>query len=172
MQEARLARVCFHLAAKAGDLDVDGALAGLVHAEGGGDVLARQDLVGLAGQGDEQGGLAAGEADDTIGAGEFAALGIEEQRAKLDRAGAGLRDGRGGTAEQGADAQDEFAGFEWLAEVVVGAGFEAGDAVFRRAAGGEQEDRDVRCPAGAGTRSASGRFRRASSRRAPACRGA
>src|SRR5579859_5912214 len=133
MEEAGLPGVRFHLAAKAGDLDVDGALAGLVHAEGCGDFLPRQDFVRLAGEGDEQGSLAAGQADDTIGAGELAARGVHEQRAELDWAGGGFGCGGWGAAEQGADAEDKFAGLERLAEVVVGTGLEAGDTVFRAA---------------------------------------
>ena len=53
------------------------------------------------------------------------------------------RRGGGGAAEHGAEAEDEFVGLERFAEVVVGAGFEPGDAVFGRAAGGEQQDGEV-----------------------------
>ena len=95
MQKARLARVGLHLAAQAGHLDVDGAFAGLVHAERRRDVLARQDLVGLAGKGGEQGRLAAGQPDDAIGAAQLAALGVEAQSAELDRALQSLGTGAG-----------------------------------------------------------------------------
>ena len=88
VQEARLARIGLDLAAQPGDLDVDGALAGVVHAERGGDVLAREHLVGLAGERGQQGGLAAGQADRAVGAAQFAALGVE---GPAGRAAAGRR---------------------------------------------------------------------------------
>ena len=63
MQEARLARIGLDLAAQPGDLHIDRPLAGLVHAERRGDVLARQHLVRLARQHGQQRRLAAGQAD-------------------------------------------------------------------------------------------------------------
>src|ERR1700693_3624812 len=65
VQKAWLAWVGFDLAAQAHDLHVEGALAGIVHAERLGDVLAREDLVGLAGKRGQQRRLAAGQADRT-----------------------------------------------------------------------------------------------------------
>src|ERR1700749_29567 len=106
MEEAGLARVHLDLATQTSDLDVDGALAGLVHAKGIGDVLARQDLVGLAGQGGEQRGFAAGGAHAPSRAGEFATLGIEAEGAELARALRRFWRRRRGAAEQGSDAED------------------------------------------------------------------
>ena len=52
-------------------------------------------------------------------------------------------DGGGSAATQhGAEAEDEFVGLERFVEVVVGARFEAGDAIFGGAAGGEKKDGD------------------------------
>ena len=68
---------------------------------------------------------------------------VEFEGAEADGAGGLRRACRGAAAEHGAEAEDEFVGLEGLGEVIVGAGFEAGDAVLGGAAGGEQEDRHV-----------------------------
>jgi hypothetical protein len=60
VQETWLSRIDFDFAAEAGDLDVDGAFAGFVHFEGGGEVFAGEDFVGAGGQGGEEGGFTAG----------------------------------------------------------------------------------------------------------------
>ena len=77
-----------------------------------------------------------------LGAGEFGAGDVELERAEANR-GLGLDRRPGAAAEHRAQAQDEFVGLERLGEVVVGAGLEAGDAIFGRAPGGEQQDRHV-----------------------------
>ncbi|GAC1483177.1 MAG: hypothetical protein NVS2B11_08640 [Acetobacteraceae bacterium] len=77
MEEAGLALVGLDLTAKTGDLDVDGALAGLVHVENLDNFLAGEDLAGLAGEDLQEGGLAAGEVDGAVGAGELGAFEVE-----------------------------------------------------------------------------------------------
>src|ERR1700710_1213077 len=57
VEEAWLPRVGLDLAAQANDLDVDGAFAGIVHAEGLGDVFARQHLIRFARQRGQQCGF-------------------------------------------------------------------------------------------------------------------
>ena len=87
--------------------------------------------------------FAAGEVDGAVIVAERAAGGIEVERAETDGTvifrWCGWRD----APEQGAQAEQQDAGFEGLAEIVVGAGFEAFDLVLGGAAGGEQEDGDV-----------------------------
>ncbi len=50
---------------------------------------------------------------------------------------------RGGPAQDGADARDEFGGIEGLGQVIVGAHFEAADAVARVAFGRQHQDRNA-----------------------------
>ncbi len=72
---------------------------------------------------------------------------IEVERAEGGDAGGGLAVGADGlpdqlvAAEQGADAGDQLAHAEWFPEVVVGAQFQADDAVRFLATGGEHEHR-------------------------------
>ena len=143
MQEAGFARVGLDLAAEAGDLDVDGAFASFVHLEGFDDFLAREDLAGLAGESLEQCGFAAGEMDDAFGAAQLGAGHVEFEGAEADGTGGFRGGGRGTAAKHGAEAEDEFVGLEGLGEIIIRAGFEAGDAVFGGAAGGEKEDGHV-----------------------------
>ncbi len=58
-------------------------------------------------------------------------------------AGALDRHRRWRAPQQGADAQHQFARFEGFAQIVVRPGLEAGDAILRGAAGGQQQDRQV-----------------------------
>ena len=48
-----------------------------------------------------------------------------------------------GAAQDGADARQQLAQAEWLGDVIVGAEFEAGDAVDLVLAGGEHQDRRI-----------------------------
>uniref|UniRef100_E6QK61 Uncharacterized protein n=1 Tax=mine drainage metagenome TaxID=410659 RepID=E6QK61_9ZZZZ len=52
--------------------------------------------------------------------------------------------GSGAAAKDGADAGEQFARVEWLGKIVVGTDFKANNAVDVFAAGGEQEDADLR----------------------------
>ena len=106
------------------------------------DLVAGQDFAGPPGEDLQEGGFAACQVDDAVGAGEFGSGDVEFERAEADR-GLGLDRGLDAATEHGAQAQDEFVRFERLGEIVVGAGLEAGDAVFGRAAGGEEKDWQV-----------------------------
>ena len=77
------------------------------------------------------------EGDLLAGARDAAVQNIHDEVAGFQEIGGG---GRGAAAAEGFDARDEFLHREGFGEVVVGAGFEAFDAVADFAAGGEDED--------------------------------
>ena len=116
VQEARLARVGLDLAAQPRHLHVDRALAGLVHAERGGDLLARQHLVGLAGQRGQQ-ARASPPVRRTTPSGPRSSprSGRSSARRACTGPAGGSGAGGGRAAQQGADAQHQLARLERLA---------------------------------------------------------
>ena len=82
--------------------------------------------------------------------GEFPAAEIDIFTAALDDSAGGVdleiadaEDCRGGfvfPADHGADTGEEFGEDEWFDEIIIGAEFEAGDAILGRVLGGEEED--------------------------------
>src|SRR5574343_151077 len=132
--------------AQARDLHVQAAVEGLELAPAGQqrEFFARQRLARVAHQVLEHGELARGQR-------QFFAVLLQHARAEVESEGAKAhhlvlaRGGAGGflrrtTAQHGVDAGQQFAWVEGLAQVVVGAHFQAHDAVHVLALGGEHDD--------------------------------
>jgi hypothetical protein len=98
---------------------------------------AGEDTAGLLEENLEDIEFARRERDGLAGAGDAAVEDIHDEVAGLKEIGGS---GRGAAAAEGFDAGDEFLHREGFGEVVVGAGFEAFDAVADFATGGEDED--------------------------------
>lgn len=81
-----------------------------------------------------------GEVDGLACEEEFEGIAFEEEVAGFE---AGVDGDLAGAFEESADAEEEFAWAEGLGDVVVGAEFEACDAVVDLAFGGEHEDGDA-----------------------------
>ena len=107
---------------------------------GFGDFVAGEDVADGAGEEEE---------NIEFGAGQIQVFGVLNDAAVFGvdfDVSHGKCIGQGGisfTAENGAHAGDKFADAEGLGEIVVGAAFEAGDAVGFIAAGGEHDYRDA-----------------------------
>src|ERR1039458_9045163 len=131
------------LLAQVADVHVDGAIEGcgfavieILH-EG----VAGEDAAGGAHQHFENIEFEGGEFDAFAVGDHFAGAGVERDAVAFNAVG-----GRRGTglvaAQDGANAGGEFAGVEGLGQIIVGAEFQADDAVDILAAGGEHEHRD------------------------------
>ncbi len=101
------------------------------------DLLAGEDLTGVADQVTEEREFARGEVDRPV-----ADLGDVTELVEAEIAGLhpGTRGGRTTTAE-GPDPSDELVEREWLGQVVVGSRVEPDHAVVDRPECGEHEDR-------------------------------
>ena len=86
--------------------------------------------------------------NDAIRSGEQHARRVESETAQGNGAG-GFGRGRR-AAQHGAQAQDQLARLERLAEIIVGARFESTDAILRRAAGRQQQHRHGVAPGAQG----------------------
>jgi hypothetical protein len=141
LQPARVARVVLDLPAQPRDLDVDRALAP-VDMGARDQLLARHGAVRLLGEGMEQRRLGGRQADMRALAHQLVAREVEGEGAE---GYARRRHGRWRRAAQDRpDAQQQLVGLEGLGEVVVRAGGEAGDAIGRLGARGEQQHRQPR----------------------------
>ena len=138
----------FEFAAESADGDVDGAVerASLAASEEVKQHIAGKHLVGAFDEGGEEVVFAAGEGDlGAVGVDEAAAAGFEAPAGEAVETGgfSGAGAALAGASQDGADAGEEFAGVEGFGQVVVGAEFEADDAVGFVAHGGEHDDGDV-----------------------------
>ena len=126
--------------AEAADVDVDDVgVAVEVHVPDlFGDEGAGEDFAGAAGEECEEGEFLGAEVETFAGAGGLVADEIDFEIGDGEEIGLACA----GAAEDGADAGEEFREGEGFDEVIVGAEFEAFDAVFDGIAGGEEEDGD------------------------------
>ena len=102
-----------------------------------GDFRAADDTASIASEKFQESILLGGQGDGASAALGGLRGGIERQVSHHDLRGAEFR----GPAQEGTKTGEQFAKFEGFGEVVVGAGIEAGDAVFDGIARGEHENR-------------------------------
>jgi hypothetical protein len=149
LDQLGVAAVILQLAAQAADGDVDGAVErpGLAAAQQVQQHVAGQHPVGALHQGDQQVVFAPRERHfDGVRVEQAAARGLQRPAAEAQAAGAGLGGaGRAfaGAAQHGADAGQQFARVERFRHVVVGAEFQADDAVGFLPHRGQHDDGDV-----------------------------
>lgn len=131
---------------QAQDGDIDGAvvaLAAVVVARQRQQAFARERLAGIAYQRFEQVDFAAGQLDRRVIAQQLPRGRIEYEGPEADRGVLGQGRGAALAPQHGFDARQQLARVEGLAEVVVGAGFQADDAVHGFVARRQQDDGDV-----------------------------
>ena len=111
-------------------------------------MVAGEDAARVFHEGEEEVVFVAGEVEGLAGAADDFADGVVVEGVRVGRGiggcGRGTEGGAVGAAEDGADAGGEFAGAEGFGDVVVGAEFEADDAVDFAIACSEEEDGDRR----------------------------
>src|SRR5579884_812114 len=131
-----------YLVAQVVDIGVEDVAAGLraFGPDAIGELGAREDAVGVAGEVFEQGEFTGGKRDASPGARDFVAGYVHDEVAGADLAGLGARLELPAAADEGAQAGEQLLEGERLGEVVVGAGVEAGDLVLGGVERGEQED--------------------------------
>lgn len=83
-----------------------------------------------------------GEGEQVLGLGDGAGAGVGDEVADGDGGGGGFSRQAAGAAQDGAQAGEELTGGEGFGQVVVGAGFEANDAVGFVAEAGEHQHGD------------------------------
>ena len=133
-------RVRFNFFAEAADVNVHAARCdeAVGAPDGVEELIAGEHAVGTRGQVVEQAKFERAERDGLSGMADAIGSRVDSKAADFD-------DARGvngwlGATEQGFDAGDEFAGAEGLGDVIIGAHFEAYDAVGFVAARGEHQD--------------------------------
>ena len=134
------------LAAEVADEGVDGALVAFVFVAAGpvDELVAGEYPARDAGQGGEEFPFGGGEAGGLAVRGDLVAGLVDEQLAAAVGRRLVTAAVTSGAAEDGADPEHHFAGAERLGDVVIGAEFQAVDAVGGGGLGGEHQDRDGR----------------------------
>src|SRR5690606_21227933 len=143
---ARLFRVVFNVAPQAQYGDIDGAVVAftaVVVARQRQQAFARQRLAGVAYQGFQQVDFAAGQLDRLAVAQQLPQGRVEYKGPEADRHVLGQRRRAALASQYRFDARQQFAGIERLAQIVVGAGLQAYDAVHRLVARRQQDDGDI-----------------------------
>jgi hypothetical protein len=140
LQVQGIFRVGFNFFAEAADVDVhaSGCDEAVGAPNGVKQLVAGEDAIGTRGQVVEQAKFERAERDGLAGMADAIGSRVDGQASDFDDAR--RVDGRLGATQQGFDAGDELAGAEGLGDVIVGAHFEADNAVGFIAARGQHEN--------------------------------
>ena len=138
--EDGMLRIGFDFFAQAADVDVHAARSdeALGAPDGIEQLITSENAIGTGREEIEQAKFEGAHGHGLAGAGDAVCGGIDSQGA--DFYGLFRRSARLSPAEQSFHARDEFAGTEWLGDVIVGAEFEADDPIGFFALGGENQN--------------------------------